>query len=132
MATLKTVKTEAVVSDFINKIDDSQKREDAFSISKIMENATGEKGRMWGSAIIGFGDRIIKYADGRELDWFKVGFSPRKQNFAFYIPGAVEKNKALLNNLGKHKTGKGCLYITKLSNINLSVLNEIIIAGCVK
>jgi len=94
----------------------------------LMEKATKAKGKMWGTAIIGFGDRRLKYESGRELDWFIMGFSPRKQNFALYITGAV-KRETLLKKLGKYKTGKGCLYINKLEEVNLPVLKEIITGG---
>ena len=132
MATLKTIKTELSVDAFLNKIQASQKREDVFTIRDLMEKATKAKGKMWGSAIIGFGDRRLKYESGRELDWFVMGFSPRKQNFALYIFGTVEKQQALLKKLGKYKTGKGCLYITKLEEVDLGVLKEIITKGLVK
>ncbi len=132
MAELKTKKTELSVNDFLNAIPDVQKQEDAFTILKIMEKATKAKAKMWGTAIIGFGDRRLKYESGRELDWFVMGFSPRKQNFAFYIPGTVEKQQTLLKKLGKHKTGKGCLYLNKLEEVDLDVLKEIITKGVVK
>jgi hypothetical protein len=129
MAELKTKKTELSVEVFIKKIPEAQKRKDASIILELMEKATKAKGKMWGSAIIGFGDRHLKYESGRELDWFVMGFSPRKQNFALYIFGTVEKQQALLKKLGKHKTGKGCLYINKLEEIDLTVLKEIIKKG---
>ena len=132
MAELKTKRTELSVDAFINNIQEPQKRKDAFSILELMEKATKAKGKMWGSAIIGFGDRRLKYESGRELDWFVMGFSPRKQNFALYITGAVEKQQALLKKLGKHKTGKGCLYINKLEEVDEVVLKEIINKGLVK
>ena len=93
-----------------------------------MEKATKAKGKIWGTAIIGFGDRLLKYESGRELEWFVMGFSPRKQNFALYISDAVE-DPTLLKKLGKYKTGKSCLYISKLAEVNLPVLKEIIING---
>ncbi|MEO6541222.1 MAG: DUF1801 domain-containing protein [Ferruginibacter sp.] len=129
MAELKTKKTELSVDDFIKKIPEPQKQKDAFTILALMEKATKAKAKMWGSAIIGFGDKILKYDSGRELDWFIMGFSPRKANFAFYIPGAVDKQPALLKKLGKHKTGKGCLYVNKLEEIDMAVLKEIINNG---
>lgn len=132
MAELKTKKTELSVETFLKKISEPQKQKDAFAILALMEKATKAKAKMWGSAIIGFGDRVLKYESGRELDWFVMGFSPRKQNFALYISGAVEKQQALLKKLGKHKTGKGCLYINKLEEVDLSVLKEIISKGLVK
>ena len=128
MAELKTKKTELSVQSFIKKITDTQKREDALVILDLMEKATKAKAKMWGTAIIGFGDRHLTYESGRELDWFIMGFSPRKQNFALYISGAV-KQQALLKKLGKYKTGKGCLYLNKLEDVNLSVLKEIIAKG---
>lgn len=129
MAELKTKKTENSVDAFLNQIPQDQKRSDAFQILKLMEEATKANGRMWGTAIIGFGDTHLKYESGRELEWFVMGFSPRKQNFALYINGAVSKQHALLNKLGKYKTGKGCLYINKLQEVNLPILKEIINAG---
>lgn len=132
MAELKTQKTELSVDVFIKKIPEEQKRKDAAVIRDLMEKATKSKGKMWGSAIIGFGDRRLVYESGRELDWFVMGFSPRKQNLTLYIGGIVEKQQALLKKLGKHKTGKGCLYINKLEEIDLVVLKEIINKGLVK
>jgi Domain of unknown function (DU1801) len=132
MAELKTKKTELSVEAFIKKIPDAQKQKDAFTIIELMEKATKAKGKMWGSAIIGFGDQHLKYESGRELDWFVMGFSPRKQNLTLYISGTVEKQQALLKKLGKHKTGKGCLYINKLEEVDMDVLKEIISKGIVK
>src|SRR2546430_15998537 len=102
MYELKTKKTDLSVDAFIKKVPDAQKRKDAFAIVELMEKATKAKGKMWGSAIIGFGNKLLKYESGRELDWFVMGFSPRKQNFALYISGAVDKEQALLKKLGKH------------------------------
>lgn len=128
MAELKTKKTELSVEAFIKKVPEAQKQKDAFAIVAMMEKATKAKAKMWGTAIIGFGDKVLKYESGRELDWFVMGFSPRKQNFALYVSGAVE-NQALLKKLGKHKTGKGCLYINKLEEVDAKVLKEIIENG---
>jgi hypothetical protein len=132
MAELKTTKTAQSVDEFLKKIADAAKQKDAFAIMGLMEKATKSKAKMWGSAIIGFGDRRLKYESGRELDWFVMGFSPRKQNFALYIFGTVEKQQALLKKLGKHKTGKGCLYINKLEDVDMAVLKEIINKGLVQ
>ncbi len=125
MAELKTKKTELSVDAFIKKIAEKEKQKDALAIIALMEKATKAKAKMWGASIIGFGDKVLKYESGRELDWFVMGFSPRKQNFALYISGAVE-NAALLKKLGKHKTGKGCLYISRLDEVDTKVLKEII------
>jgi hypothetical protein len=129
MAELKTKKTELSVDSFLNHIPEEQKQKDAFILLKLMEEATKVKGKMWGSSIIGFGDKHLKYDSGRELDWFMIGFSPRKQNFALYISGTVQNQQSLLKKLGKYKTGKGCLYINKLEEVNITVLREIINKG---
>lgn len=132
MAELKTKKTELSVEAFLKKVPEPQKQKDTFTILDLMEKATRAKAKMWGPAIVGFGDRHLKYESGRELDWFVMGFSPRKQNLAFYISGTVEKQQALLKKLGKHKTGKGCLYINKLEEVDITVLKEIINKGVIK
>lgn len=129
MAELKTKKTDLSVDAFIKKIAEPQKQKDAQAIVALMEKATKAKAKMWGPAIIGFGDKVLTYDSGRELDWFVMGFSPRKQNFALYISGAVENKKGLLEKLGKHKTGKGCLYINKLEEVDSKVLKDIITNG---
>lgn len=132
MVELKTKKNEVSVDAFIKKVPEAQKQKDAFAILELMEKATKTKGKMWGSSIIGFGDRHLKYESGRELDWFVMGFSPRKQNLVLYIFGMVKKQQALLKKLGKHKTGKGCLYINKLEEVDMVVLKEIINKGLVR
>jgi Domain of unknown function (DU1801) len=129
MTELKTKKTELSVEAFIKKIPEAQKRKDSVALIELMEKATKAKAKMWGTAIIGFGDKRLKYESGRELDWFVLGFSPRKQNLALYIAGTVEKQQALLKKLGKHKTGKGCLYINTLEEVDVAVLKEIIKIG---
>jgi len=132
MAELKTKKTEHSVDTFIRKVADVQKQKDAFALVELMEKATKAKAKLWGTSIIGFGDRRLKYDSGRELDWFVMGFSPRKQNLALYISGIVEKHSDLLKKLGKHKTGKGCFYIQTLEDIDKDVLKAIIAKGLVK
>jgi hypothetical protein len=129
MAELKTKQTDASVDAFLNTIDDTQKRQDGFTILAMMEATTKAKAKMWGPAIIGFGDKRLVYDNGRELDWFIMGFSPRKQNFALYVSAAVKDEQGLLATLGKHKTGKGCLYINKLSDVDSKVLQAIFKAG---
>lgn len=122
MAELKTQKNDATVATFINSIDDVQKRDDSFTILELMKNVTGEEPAMWGTSIIGCGYHLLKYENGRELDWFPLGFSPRKQNFALYLLGSLDEYADLLKQLGKHKTGKGCLYINKITDINTDIL----------
>ncbi len=126
-AKIKTTKTLASVDDFVNGIADEQKRNDCITIIKLMETATKAKAKMWGSAIIGFGDRRYKSPNtGREVDWFVMGFSPRKANISLYLIMDINKHKEQLAKLGKHKTGVGCLYINKLEDIDVKVLKELI------
>ena len=126
MAELKTKKTEASVETFLNKIQDEETRRDCFEIAKLMKQVTRADPKMWGSSIIGFGSRHLKYASGRELDWMLIGFSPRKANITLYITGGLEKQTALLKKLGKYTTGKGCLYIKRLKDVDMKVLKELI------
>ncbi|MFM8370656.1 MAG: DUF1801 domain-containing protein [Chloroflexota bacterium] len=124
-AELKTKKNEASVEDFIETVQDEQVRADCFEIAKMMEKATKAKPKMWGSSIVGFGEQHLVYESGRELDWMKIGFSPRKQNITLY----VSLDESLLKKLGKFTTGKGCLYIKKLTDVDKKVLNELITAS---
>jgi len=126
MAELKTKQTEQSVEGYLNTISDQGRRQDCLTIMDLMRKATGKEPKMWGDAIIGFGHWHYKYASGREGDWFLIGFSPRKQNLTLYITSGVEAYSDLFSRLGKHKTGKGCLYINRLSDVNLSVLEELI------
>ncbi len=126
MAENKTQKTDAGVTDFLNKIPDEKKRQDSFALLELMRQVTGLEPQMWGESIVGFGDAHYKYASGREGDWFRVGFSPRKQNLALYIMEGFPKHQELLAKLGRHKTGVSCLYIKKLADIDLSVLRELL------
>jgi hypothetical protein len=123
---LKTKKNEASVEDFLNAIDDKQKRADAFTISEMMGKATKDKPKMWGASIVGFGTHVLKYDSGRELDWMQIGFSPRKANLTLYIGVGAPEQQKLLGKLGKYTTGKGCLYIKRLSDIDQKVLKEMI------
>lgn len=122
----KTQKTAASVTDFLDNIPDQKKRQDCFTVLALMSEITGLEPKMWGASIVGFGDVHYKYASGREGDWFKVGFSPRKQNLTLYIMDGFPKYQELLGKLGKHKTGVSCLYINKLADIDLAVLREMI------
>ena len=133
MAEIKTKPTSDSVEDFINKIKEEQKRKDSFAILEIMKKASGEEPTMWGSSIIGFGNMKYKSpATGREVDWLKIGFSPRKANLSLYLTMNIQNHAAALKKLGKHKTGVGCLYINKLEDVDLKVLKEIINASLKK
>lgn len=122
----KTQPTEVSVSDFLASIDDEQKRADSQVVAQLMEAATGEPPKMWGPAIVGYGTYHYVYASGREGDWMLTGFSPRKTALTVYLMAGVERQTELLAKLGKYKTGKSCLYIKRLSDINLDVLREMI------
>jgi hypothetical protein len=127
MAEIKTKPTAASVEDFINGVKDEQKRKDSFVILEMMRKATGEEPKLWGSSIIGFGHvRLKSPATGREVDWFRIGFSPRKANLSLYITGNVKQHAAALEKFGKHKTGVGCIYINKLEDVNPEVLRGMI------
>lgn len=129
MAELKTQKTAASVEDFLNAIEDETKRADAYKVSAMMRDATGAEPAMWGAAIVGFGHRRLKYESGREIDWMVLGFSPRKANLSLYLPGGFDRLHPLLARLGKHKTGEGCLYIKRLSDVDEGVLREVIVSA---
>jgi len=127
LAVIKTKETDSSVEDFINSVKDEEKRKDSFILLKLMQKATKEKPKMWGSSMIGFGNKRYKSpATGREVDWFKIGFSPRKANLSLHLVLDIKKYAAELKKLGKHKTGVGCLYINKLDDIDLKVLEKII------
>lgn len=127
MAKNKTTETEKSVVDFINVIDDEVKRKDAFEIVKIMQEITGFESKMWGPSIIGFGTYHYKYASGHEGDAPLIGFSPRKAAISLYIHIPADQREELLSKFGKHKTSKGCIYIKKLSDIDLNVFKEMIL-----
>ena len=131
MADIKTKPTFASVEDFINSIKDEQKRKDSFVLLEMMKKATGEEPKMWGSSIIGFGQVRLKSPNtGREVDWLRIGFSPRKANLSLYISGDINHQHAeALKKLGKHKTSVGCLYINKLEDIDMKVLEGMIDAS---
>jgi hypothetical protein len=126
MTELKTKPTKKSVDDFLKKVEHPTKREDSFKILNLMKEVTKEEPIMWGDSIVGFGDYHYKYASGRDAHWFLVGFSPRKQNLTVYFMSGFEKNTEILKDLGKFKTGKSCLYINKLKDINLEKLKELV------
>jgi hypothetical protein len=125
-AELKTKKNIASVKEFLDSIEDEQKRKDCREIAKMMRKATGKNAKMWGTSIVGCDDYHYKYESGREGDWFRIGFAPRKTSLTLYIMDGFEKYEKLMSKLGKHKTGKGCLYIKRLDDIDKTVLNELI------
>ena len=129
VAEIKTRETSESVAAFINSIADEQKRKDSLAILKMMEKAMKQKPKMWGSTMIGFGNvRYKSPASGREVDWFKIGFSPRKSNLSLHLIDLLRHANAL-KKLGKHKTGTGCLYINKLEDVDVKVLEKMITAA---
>lgn len=127
---IKTKPTTSSVDRFLEGIPDEQKRKDSRVILNMMEKATKEKPTMWGSSMIGFGNvRYKSPATGREVDWFKMGFSPRKANLSLHLGLDVKKHADALSRLGKHKTGVGCLYINQLDDVDLKVLEKMIAAA---
>ena len=122
----KTTETTASVDDFLNQVADEKKRTDSFKIKAMMERITGHPARMWGPAIVGFDVYHYKYDSGREGDFMKVGFSPRAQNLTLYIMPGFGRYEELMQQLGKYKTGKSCLYVKKLEDIDLNILETLI------
>ena len=129
MATLKTQENDASVEEFLGNIEDPEKQADGRKLVEMMQRATGEGPRMWGSSIVGFGSYHYRYESGREGDWFVVGFSPRKRELSLYIMPGFSQYNDLMNQLGKHKTGKSCLYIKGLADIDLAILEQLIQAS---
>lgn len=126
MAQNKTQKTEASVLDFLNSVENEKRRSDAFKVNEMMTEISGEEPKMWGGSIVGYGDIHLKYDSGRELDWMLTGFSPRKQSLSLYIMDGFKKYDELLSKLGKFKTGKSCLYVNKLEDVDMDILKELI------
>lgn len=121
----KTVETDASVNGFLDAVDDEEKRNASLKIAQMMAKITGEPAKMWGPSIIGFGTYHYKYDSGREGDFLKIGFSPRKTNLTLYIMPGFDRYAELMEKLGKYKTGKSCLYVKKLEDIDWSVLEEL-------
>ena len=130
LAEIKTKPTTNSVVDFINNIQDEQKRKDSFVLLEMMKKASGEEPVLWSNSIIGFGNKRYKSpTTGREVDWLLIGFAPRKANLSLYISVGIAEHTEALKILGKHKTGVGCLYINKLDDIDLKVLKGMIEAS---
>jgi len=122
----KTKPTEQEVDNFLKQVEPAQKQQDCLQILAMMKKATGSEPKMWGDSMIGFGQYHYKYASGREGDWFLTGFSPRKQNISLYIMAGFKQYGELMSKLGKYKTGKSCLYINKLADVDVEVLENLI------
>ncbi len=127
LADIKTKPTSSSVTAFLDLIPDEQKRKDSYVILQLMEKAVKEAPKMWGSSMIGFGDKRYKSPKtGREVDWFRIGFSPRKANISLHLGLDIQQHAEALAKLGKHKTGVGCLYINKLEDVDVKVLEKMI------
>lgn len=129
MAELKTQRTDDDVDAFLSSVPDQRRREDSIAVRQLMAEITGDPGAMWGSSIVGFGSYRYRYASGREGEWFAVGFSPRKQNLTLYIMDGFDGYEALLSRLGTFSTGKSCLYVKRLSDVDLDVLSSLVTAS---
>ena len=125
-AALKTRPTGTSVAAFINAIDDEGRRRDCRTVMKMMRAATGASPKMWGPSIVGYGRYHYTYASGREGDWFETGFSPRKQNLTLYIMAGFANYGRLMKALGPHSTGVSCLYVKRLADVDLDVLDALI------
>jgi hypothetical protein len=126
MAELKTKPTDASVQRFLDGVEDERKRADAYALLELMGRAAGAEPKMWGDSIVGFGQYHYKYASGHEGDAPLTGFSPRKQNLTVYITSGFDRYGDLLQTLGKYKTGKVCLYIKRLADVDLAALEKLV------
>jgi hypothetical protein len=126
MAELKTKHNDGDVGAFLDAIEDDRKRADAVRINDLMAEVTGTRGAMWGDSIVGFGTYRYRYASGRQGEWFKVGFSPRKQNLTLYIMSGFDHFDDLLGRLGRYSTGKSCLYVKRLEDVDVDVLRQLV------
>ncbi len=126
MADLKTVPTRVSVDKFLKGIADESRRADCYQVLEIMKKATKAEPKMWGTSIVGFGKYHYEYDSRRDGDWFLAGFSPRKQNLTLYSMGGFKQFEDLMDQLGKHTTGKGCLYINRLEDVDVKVLKRLI------
>ncbi len=126
MATLKTQQNDNDVAQFLSSVDNEQRRSDCFELLELFSQVTGETPKMWGGSIVGFGSYHYKYDSGREGDWFITGFSPRKQSLTIYVMTGFEKYDSIMQNLGKYKTGKSCLYVKRLTDIDRTKLKLLI------
>jgi hypothetical protein len=126
MAELKTKENKASVSAFLKSIPDKQRRDDALAVADMMKAVTKTEPKMWGTSIVGYGSQHYRYASGREGDWFRTGFSPRKDALTVYITSSFERYPDLMAKLGKYKTGKSCLHLKRLSDVDQKVLEQLI------
>ena len=126
MATLKTRENNSSVSAFLERIPDRQRRDDALAVAALMTAVTKSEPKMWGPSIVGFGSQHYRYTSGREGEWFRLGFSPRKEALTLYIPSGFETYPELMAKLGKYKIGKSCLHLRTLADVDQRVLEQLL------
>ncbi|GMQ81868.1 MAG: hypothetical protein BMS9Abin05_1305 [Rhodothermia bacterium] len=126
MSDLKTKPTDSSVDDFLSGVHDEEKRADCFAILELMKKVTGDQPRMWGASMVGFGSYHYKYDSGREGDWFITGFAPRKKELSVYIMSGFKRCDDLMQKLGKYRTGKSCLYLKRLRDVDVGILRELV------
>lgn len=126
---IKTKENEASVMEYLNSLEDEQKKKDSIAIYNLMLQIANEEGKMWGDSIIGFKKYVVVSPSKRSVEWFKVGFAPRKNNISLYFSMMMygDEAQSLIDQLGKVKLGKGCVYIKKLSDINIDILSQLIL-----
>lgn len=125
-AELKTKSNDRSVDGFLKRVPDAQQRQDAMALATLMREATGAEPKMWGTSLVGYGSYHYKYESGREGDWFLTGFSPRKQSLTVYIMPGLDRYGPYLRKLGKHTTGRSCIYIKRLADVDLGTLKELV------
>ncbi|MFK5956502.1 MAG: DUF1801 domain-containing protein [Planctomycetota bacterium] len=125
----KTKPTKASVKAFLNRVECDSRREDAFAVLELMQDITGEPAEMWGTSMVGFGRYDYRYASGREGSWFLTGFAPRKAKLVLYIMAGFPRYSTLMEKLGKYRTGKSCLYLNHLKDVDLKVLKQLVKAS---
>lgn len=126
MAEMKTKQTEQDVVTYLKNVEDDKRRADCFTFLELMKRVTGQEPKIWGGSIVGFGAYHYKYPSGHEGDWFLTGFAPRKQNMTLYIMAGFDRYAELMSKLGKYKTGKSCLYVKKVEDIDMEVLEDLV------
>lgn len=129
MYQLKTTETSAPVQQFLDAVADEAKRADSWKLVEMMAKVTGAEPKMWGPSIVGFGSYHYRYESGHEGDMCVLGFSPRKAAFSLYLSCQIDRHAELLAKLGKHKTGKGCLYVKRLADVDLKILETLLAEG---
>ncbi|TQS46003.1 DUF1801 domain-containing protein [Cryptosporangium phraense] len=126
---MKTTRTDVSVDDFLASVPDESRRADAIAVREVMRKVTGDPGAMWGESIVGFGEATLRYATGREVEWFVVGFSPRKTSTTLYLGEDFPGKHDLLTGLGPHTTGKGCVYVKRLDVLDPATLERLVAAA---